>query len=117
MLLLPTADTTLEDGLQILQDWAQGITFEEEEIDKERGVVIEEWRIGQGAQQRMRDEYLPVLLSDSRYAKRLPIGTKEVLENFDYATLRQFYQRSVPPRPDGRGSRGRHQCLLNGSTD
>ncbi|MGB3778128.1 MAG: insulinase family protein [Tunicatimonas sp.] len=92
MLMLPTADTTLEDGLQILQDWAQGITFEEEEIDKERGVVIEEWRIGQGAQQRMRDEYLPVLLSDSRYAQRLPIGTKEVLEDFDYATLRQFYQ-------------------------
>ncbi len=92
MLLLPTADTTLEDGMQILQDWAQGITFEDEEIDKERGVVIEEWRIGQGAQQRMRDEYLPVLLSDSRYAKRLPIGTKEILEDFDYTTLRQFYQ-------------------------
>ena len=92
MLLLPTTDTTLEDGMQILEDWAQGITFEEEEIDKERGVVIEEWRIGQGAQQRMRDEYLPALLADSRYAKRLPIGTKEILEDFDYQTLRQFYQ-------------------------
>ena len=92
MLLLPTTDTTLEDGLQILQDWAQGITFEDEEIDKERGVVIEEWRIGQGASQRMRDEYLPVVLADSRYAKRLPIGTKEILQNFDYETLRQFYR-------------------------
>ena len=92
MLLLPTADTTLEDGLQILQDWAQGITFEDEEIDKERGVVIEEWRIGQGAQQRMRDEYLPVVLANSHYAQRLPIGTKEILENFDYGTVRQFYE-------------------------
>ncbi len=92
MLMLPTTDTTLEDGLQILQDWAQGITFEDEEIDKERGVVIEEWRIGQGAQQRMRDEYLPVVLANSRYAQRLPIGTKEILEDFDYATVRQFYQ-------------------------
>ena len=92
MLLLPTTDTTLEDGMQILQDWAQGITFEDEEIDKERGVVIEEWRIGQGAQQRMRDEYLPVVLADSRYAKRLPIGTKEILQNFDYETVRQFYR-------------------------
>ena len=92
MLLLPTTDTTLEDGLQILQDWAQGITFEDEEIDKERGVVIEEWRIGQGASQRMRDEYLPVVLSNSRYAQRLPIGTKEILQNFDYETVRQFYR-------------------------
>ena len=92
MLLLPTTDTTLKKGWQILEDWAQGITFEEEEIDKERGVVIEEWRIGQGAQQRMRDEYLPVLLADSRYAKRLPIGTKEILEGFDYETVRQFYR-------------------------
>ena len=92
MLLLPTTDTTLEDGLQILQDWAQGIAFEDEEIDKERGVVIEEWRIGQGAAQRMRDAYLPVLLANSRYAERLPIGTKDVLENFDYETLRQFYE-------------------------
>ena len=92
MLLLPTVDTTLEKGWQILEDWAQGITFEDEEIDKERGVVIEEWRIGQGARQRMRDEYLPVLLADSRYAKRLPIGTKEILEDFDYETVRQFYK-------------------------
>ena len=92
MLLLPTVDSTLDDGLQILQDWAQGITFEEEEIDKERGVVVEEWRTGQGAAQRMREEYFPVLLANARYADRLPIGKKEVLENFDYETLRQFYR-------------------------
>nr|WKN36807.1 insulinase family protein [Tunicatimonas sp. TK19036] len=92
MLRLPTADTTMDKGLQILEDWAGGLTLDEEEIDKERGVVIEEWRIGQGAQQRMRDEYFPKLLYGSRYAERLPIGTKEILESFDYATLKQFYQ-------------------------
>jgi zinc protease len=92
MLRVPTSDTTLQKSLQILEDWASGITFDKEEIDKERGVVIEEWRIGQGAQQRMRDEYLPVLLSDSRYANRMPIGTREILEKFDYQTLERFYE-------------------------
>ncbi len=92
MLTVPTADTTLDKSLQILEDWAYGISFEDEEIDKERGVVIEEWRLGQGAQRRMLDQYLPILLADSRYAVRLPIGTKEILENFDYQTIKQFYQ-------------------------
>lgn len=92
MLTMPTADTTLEKGMQILEDWAGMITFEEGEIDKERGVVIEEWRIGQGAQRRMLDEYLPVLLTNSRYAIRLPIGEKDILETFDYETIRRFYK-------------------------
>ncbi|MEM8965267.1 MAG: insulinase family protein [Bacteroidota bacterium] len=92
MLRLPTEDTTLEKGLQILEDWAGGLTLDGEEIDKERGVVIEEWRLGQGAQQRMRDEYFPKLLYGSRYAERLPIGTKDVLENFEYETLASFYE-------------------------
>jgi len=92
MLRLPTEDTTLEKGFQILEDWAGGLTLDEEEIDNERGVVIEEWRRGQGAQQRMRDEYFPVLFYNSQYAERLPIGTKDVLENFDYVTLSNFYE-------------------------
>ncbi len=97
MLAMPTADTTLEKGLQVLDDWAGAISFDSSEIDKERGVVIEEWRIGQGAQRRMLDKYLPVLLADSRYAVRLPIGTKEVLESFDYNTLRNFYKNWYRP--------------------
>lgn len=92
MLKVPTTDTTMEKSMQILEDWAGGITFNEAEIDKERGVVIEEWRMGRGAQQRMRDEYLPLILADSRYADRLPIGTKDILENFDYRTLERFYE-------------------------
>lgn len=72
--------------------------MEEEEIDKERGVVLEEWRIGQGAERRMLDKYLPVLFKDSRYAQRLPIGKKEIIENFNYETLKNFY--STWYRPD-----------------
>jgi zinc protease len=93
ILPIPSDDEEiLNQGLQVLEDWASTITLSEEEIDKERGVVIEEWRLGQGANQRMRDEWFPVMFKDSRYAERLPIGKKEVLENFDYATLRKFYQ-------------------------
>ncbi len=92
MLKVPTTDTTLEKSMQILEDWAGGITFDAAEIDKERGIVIEEWRMRLSPQQRMQDEYLPVLLADSRYANRMPIGTKDILENFDYRTLERFYE-------------------------
>jgi zinc protease len=92
ILPIPTDEETLDKGLTVLEDWASGLLMTEEEIDKERGVVLEEWRLGQGASQRMRDKYFPVLFKDSRYAERLPIGKKEVLENFDYKTLRSFYE-------------------------
>ncbi len=82
----------IEKGFQILADWAHGVTFEHEEIDKERGVVIEEWRRGRGASQRMRDEWFPIVFENSRYADRLPIGTKDILENFDYETIKRFYK-------------------------
>ena len=93
ILPIPSDDKKiLDQGFQILEDWAHNVTFEDEEIDKERGVVIEEWRTGRGASQRMRDKYFPVLLKDSRYAQRLPIGTKEILESFKYETVKKFYK-------------------------
>ena len=82
----------IEQGFQILEDWAHLVSFEAEEIDKERGVVIEEWRLGRGAGMRMLDQQLPILFKDSRYAERLPIGKKEVLESCSYETLRKYYQ-------------------------
>ncbi|MCH8125651.1 insulinase family protein [candidate division KSB1 bacterium] len=92
MLQVPT-DTLkiVEKAFQILEDWASAVTFDEEEIDKERGVVIEEWRLGQGASNRMREKQLPILLKDSRYAERMPIGKKEILETFKPETLLRFY--------------------------
>jgi zinc protease len=82
----------LKNGFQIMRDWAQNATLDPVEIDKERGVVLEEKRLGKGAQQRMQDKYLPLIFNNSRYSNRLPIGTEDVLKNATPATIRQFYQ-------------------------
>jgi len=90
---LPTDNSEYMDkAFQILNDWAHNMTLDSEEIDKERGVVIEEWRLGQGASTRLRDKYFPILFKGSRYAERLPIGTRENLETFNHDVLRRFYQ-------------------------
>lgn len=92
MLEVPT-DTTemVETAFQILEDWAHLLKFDEEEIDKERGVVGEEWRLGRGAQMRMLDKQLPVLFKGSKYAERLTIGKKAVIDTCHYETLKRFY--------------------------
>ena len=93
MLQVPTDSTTpLEKGVQILEEWAHAITFDSAEVDKERGVVIEEWRLGQGADERLRQQYFPVLFRNSRYETRLPIGQKTVLETFRRDALVRFYR-------------------------
>jgi zinc protease len=98
ILPIPTDKAEIVDkGLLILQDWASGLSFDNQEIDKERNVVIEEWRMGQGADQRMMEKYLPVIFKDSRYALRLPIGSKENLEKFKYDVLKRFYKEWYRP--------------------
>ncbi|SDB46234.1 zinc protease [Flavobacteriaceae bacterium MAR_2010_188] len=93
ILPIPSDDPEkLEKGFQILEDWAHNALLTDEEIDKERGVVLEEYRLGQGASERMMQRYLPKVMYGSMYAKRLPIGTKENLENFEYESLRRFYK-------------------------
>lgn len=82
----------LEKGFQILEDWAFNTVLTPEEIDKERGVVLEEYRLGLGAQKRMMGRYLPKMMHNSKYANRLPIGQKEILEKFKYETLTRFYK-------------------------
>ena len=83
MFQLPTDKAGLvEKGLQALADFAGGITLDPKEIDKERGVVIEEWRGGLGAGSRLRDQQIPVLFYESNYAERLPIGKPDVLKTF-----------------------------------
>lgn len=92
-LLVPTDSVHyVENGFQILEDWAHGIEFEQEEIDKERGVIIEEWRLGLGARKRILDKQLPILFKGSHYAERLPIGKKEIVETADRETLMRFYR-------------------------
>ena len=93
MLQVPTDSLEImEKAFIILSDWAHLISFTDEEIEKERGVVIEEWRLGQGASSRMRDKQLPILLHNSRYAQRLPIGKKAVLDTFSHQLPRRFYK-------------------------
>lgn len=90
---LPSDDAEkLDKGFQILEDWAFNATLDGQDIDDERGVVIEEYRTRLGASTRMMEQYLPKLLHNSLYAKRLPIGTKENLETFKHEELRQFYK-------------------------
>ncbi|MGJ8691303.1 MAG: M16 family metallopeptidase [Thalassotalea sp.] len=92
-LQIPTDDKkTLEKGIHILENWAHKISFEPEEIDKERGVVIEEMRTRQGANTRVMYKQLPVLFKDSQYAKRLPIGTQEILASGKHEDLIRFYK-------------------------
>jgi len=93
ILQVPTDSAViLEKGFDILEDWAHLVSFDDDEIDKERGVIIEEWRLGRGADARMRDKQLPIVFNDSRYAERLPIGDKRTLETFKHETLKSFYR-------------------------
>ncbi len=93
MLQVPTDDPEImAKAFQILEDWAHLVSLEDEEIDKERGVVIEEWRLGRGANARMLDRQFPILFSGSHYAERLPIGKVEVLESFPPDAIRKFYR-------------------------
>ena len=92
MFQLPTDKAgVVEKGIQALADFAAGMTLEPKEIDKERGVVIEEWRGGLGAGSRLRDQQIPSLYYKSKYAERLPIGKPEVLKTFGPDRLRAFY--------------------------
>src|SRR5262245_38842771 len=98
MFTLPTDKPEfVEKGMQALADFAGGMTLDPKEIDKERGVVIEEWRSGLGAGSRLRDQQIPVLFYQSRYAERLPIGKPEIIKTFPPDELRAFYTKWYRP--------------------
>jgi zinc protease len=98
MLELPTdAPGIVSGGLNALADFAGGLTLDPEQVDKERGVVIEEWRGRLGAGSRINDKHLPVLYHRSRYADRLPIGKPEILRSAPAARLRAFYDTWYRP--------------------
>ncbi len=87
----------VERGFQAIEDWAHQVSMDSKEIDKERGVIIEEWRMGLGADERMQSKYVPVLFRGSRYAERLPIGKIDVIKSFPYDTLKAFYNTWYRP--------------------
>ena len=94
-------DGIVDSCLLILHDWANDLTLDPKEIDNERGVIHEEWRTGQGAMMRMYEQALPKAFEGSKYGHRLPIGTIEVIDNFPYQALRDYYETWY--RPDQQG--------------
>jgi len=97
-LKIPTDNVEwINRGFQIMEDWAHQVTLDDGEIDKERGVIVEEWREGLGAGERMQAKYVPVLLKGSKYADRIPIGKVDVIKSFPHDTLRRFYKTWYRP--------------------
>ncbi len=92
-LLVPTDDkAVMLTGLDILREWAGEVAFDPAEVDKERGVVLEEWRLGRGAFARIDDKQWPIIFSGSKYGSRLPIGAPEILKTAKRDTLARFYK-------------------------
>ena len=91
-LQIPTDKPEVIDrALMILEDWAHNVTFDPVEVDKERGVIIEEWRLRRGVDARLQDLQAPAFFKGSRYLDRTPIGTPESIRGFKHERLRQFY--------------------------
>ena len=82
----------LDRGLDILRDWAGAVAFDPKEIDLERGVVLEEWRLGRGAGRRLSDKHQATLYRGTRYAERLPIGLPEIVKGAPPAALVRYYR-------------------------
>ena len=93
MLTVPTdKPAAMEKSFQVLQDWAQNVSFDPAEIEKERGVVLEEWRSSRGAGMRNTEKIFPVMFKGSRYANRLPIGKPEIIQNGKAERITQYYK-------------------------
>ncbi|MCM1347815.1 MAG: insulinase family protein [Firmicutes bacterium] len=99
---VPTAREGAQDScLLILHDWANDLLLEPAEIDAERAVIHEEWRSRESGQSRILEQLLPTLYPGSKYGYRMPIGTMEVVDNFAYQALRDYYEKWY--RPDQQG--------------
>ena len=93
ILPIPTTDKkNVEKGFQILEDWAHQVSYNTDDINNERNVILEESRLGKGAGERMGRQMLPNLLSGSLYAERLPIGKDSIIKNFDPDAIRRYYK-------------------------
>lgn len=98
---VPVTPAHVDSCLLILHDWADGLLLEEKEIDKERGVIHEEWRLRSSASMRIFERNLEKIYPGSRYGKRFPIGLMSVIDNFKYKELRDYYEKWY--RPDHQG--------------
>ena len=91
----------VDSCLLILHDWSNDLTLDPKEIDKERGVINEEWRTRMSAMQRFQEKLLPAMFAGTKYATCFPIGTMDVVMNFKPQTLRDYYEKWY--RPDLQG--------------
>jgi len=96
-----TREGVIDSCLLILYDWADGLLLEQEEIEKERGVIHEEWRLRTSASQRMLERDLPQLYPNCKYGYRMPIGLMEIIDNFERPFLQSYYEKWY--RPDNQG--------------
>ena len=87
----------IDSCLMILHDWSHDLTLDGGEIDKERGVINEEWRMRRSAMMRMQESAFKKLFEGSKYAERMPIGTMDIVMNFPYDDLRSYYRRWYRP--------------------
>jgi len=95
---VPTDDAKIvSKGFDVLRDWSADVVFEPAEVEKERGVVLEEWRLGLGAGSRLFDKHVKVLFKGSRYADRLTIGLAETLKKAPRDTLYRYYKDFYRP--------------------
>ncbi len=92
-----TRQSAIDSCLLILKDWSNGLLLTDEEIDKERGVIHEEWRLRRSASQRMFENQLEKLYPGSKFGKRMPIGLMSVVDNFKYNELRDYYHKWYRP--------------------
>jgi len=92
-----TREGIIDSCMLILYDWADGLLLEQEEIEKERGVIHEEWRLRTSAQQRMLERDLPKLYPGSKYGYRMPIGLMEIIDNFERPFLQAYYEKWYRP--------------------
>ncbi|MDC6366795.1 MULTISPECIES: M16 family metallopeptidase [Flavobacteriaceae] len=88
---IPTTEALIDTCLLVLRDWADDLLLTDEEIEAERGVIQEEWRTRQSGRMRVLKQQLPVMFNHTKYADRMPIGTMDVVMNFDHKVLRDFY--------------------------
>ena len=92
-----TRQSALDSCMLILKDWSNGLLLEKDEIVKERDVVHNEWRLGEGPSQRMITRALPKMYPGSKYGVRMPIGLMSVIDNFKPKTLKKYYQKWYRP--------------------
>ncbi|MEG1337221.1 MAG: pitrilysin family protein, partial [Cetobacterium sp.] len=97
-LQVPTTNTDLKAGLEVLREWSSEITLDPKDVETEKNIIIEEWRLRQGINQRVGDLQRKILYGDSWYSKRFPIGFPETINNANSKKLKDYYKKWYQPK-------------------